>query len=262
MLALSCREVADGRSSSTHGLEEVLRDKLLALVSLQKVDLDIAALRKNAESYPRDIGELENQLAAAKSAIDAEKSKLNDLDHQRSTLESTMSDDKDKVRKWEARLAEQRTTREYSALAREIDIAKKGQVTMAEDLVELGKSAVTQRDVLKTREGELAGRTQELQERIDALKVKLAEVEKQVRGLDEKRADAAKKVDATLLRQYDNVKRKRMPALSAVNAPGTCGGCRMNIPAQRYNQLVASRGIDVCPSCNRIIYAAEALGDA
>ena len=72
-----------------------MRDKLLALVSLQKVDLDIAALRKNAETYPRDIGELENQLTAAKSAIDAEKSKLDDLDRQRSSLELTMSEDKD-----------------------------------------------------------------------------------------------------------------------------------------------------------------------
>ena len=239
-----------------------MRDKLLALVSLQKIDLDIAALRKNAETYPRDIGELENQLAAAKSAIDAEKSKLTDLDRQRSSMELTMSEDKDKVRKWEARLAEQRTTREYSALAREIDIAKKGQVTMGEDLVELGKSAIVQREVLKTREGEFQGRTDELQERIDVLKVKLAEVEQQVKALDEKRAASAKLVDTNLLRQYDNVKRKRMPALCAVHAPGTCGGCRMNIPAQRYNQLVASKGIDVCLSCTRIIYAAESLGGA
>lgn len=239
-----------------------MRDKLLALVSLQKVDLDITALRKNAETYPRDIGDLESQLAAAKSAIDAEKSKLDDLDRQRASLEVTMSEDKDKVRKWEARLAEQRTTREYSALAREIDIAKKGQVTMAEDLVEFGKQAALQREVLKSRESELQGRTAELQERIAALKVKLGDVETQILGLDQKRADAAKQVDVTLLRQYDGVRRKRMPALVAVNAPGTCGGCRMNIPAQRYNQLVASRGIDVCPSCNRIIYAAEALADA
>lgn len=238
-----------------------MRDKLLALVSLQKVDLDIAALRKNAETYPRDIGELEKQLAAAKSAIDAEKSKLGEMEGQRSTLELTISDDKEKVRKWEARLAEQRTTREYSALAREIDIAKKGQVTMAEDLVELGKQSTIQREVVKTREGEFQGRADELQAGIDALKAKLAEVEKQVSALDGTRADAAKQVDTNLLRQYDNVRRKRMPALCAVHAPGTCGGCRMNIPAQRFNQLVASKGIDVCPSCTRIIYAAEALGD-
>ena len=50
-----------------------------------------------------------------------------------------------------------------------------------------------------------------------------------------------------------------MPALVPINHPGTCSGCRMNIPAQRFNTLVATRGIDTCPSCTRIIYAAETL---
>ncbi|HEY0882661.1 MAG TPA: C4-type zinc ribbon domain-containing protein, partial [Archangium sp.] len=77
--------------------------------------------------------------------------------------------------------------------------------------------------------------------------------------IDVKRVDAASKVDERLLRQYDVVRKKRMPALVPVNHPGTCGGCRMNIPPQRFNTLVASKGIDTCPSCTRIIYAAETL---
>ena len=40
---------------------------------------------------------------------------------------------------------------------------------------------------------------------------------------------------------------------------GTCLGCRMNVPPQLYNNLRVSLGTDVCPSCNRIIYAVEAL---
>ena len=165
------------------------------------------------------------------------------------------------MRKWEARLSEQRSTREYSALAREIDIAKKGQMTMSEDVQELGKQIIIQRDVVKTKEGEFTGKTKDLVDRIDALKAKLAEVESQVKSIDEKRAEAAKAVDGSLLRQYDSVRKKRMPAMVSVAAPGTCGGCRMNIPAQRFNQLVASRGIDTCPSCTRMIYAAEVLED-
>jgi predicted nucleic acid-binding Zn-ribbon protein len=106
-----------------------LREKLLALAALQKVDLDIAALKKNAEAYPREMSELEKQLGAAKAAVDAERSKLEQLESQKRSLEETIAEDRDKVRKWEARLAEQRSTREYSALAREIDIAKKGQQT-------------------------------------------------------------------------------------------------------------------------------------
>lgn len=236
-----------------------MRDKLLALVALQKVDLDIAALKKNAEAYPREMGELEKQLQAAKAAVDAERAKLDEQERQKSTLEQTIAEDKDKVRKWEARLTEQRSTREYSALAREIDIAKKGQLTMAEEAQELGRQATIQRELVKAKEAEFTSKTKDLVDRIAALKAKLAEVEAQVKAVDVKRADAAKDVEGALLKQYEVIRKKRMPAMVSVSAPGTCSGCRMNIPAQKFNQLVASRGIDTCPSCTRMIYAAEVL---
>lgn len=236
-----------------------MRDKLLALVALQKVDLDIAALKKNAEAYPREMAELEKQLQAAKAAVDAERTRLDDQERQKATLEQTIAEDKDKVRKWEARLTEQRSTREYSALAREIDIAKKGQLTMAEEVQELGRQATIQRELVKAKEAEFTTKTKDLVDRIAALKGKLAEVEAQVKAIDGKRAEAAKEVEGALLKQYDVIRKKRMPAMVSVSAPGTCSGCRMNIPAQKFNQLVASRGIDTCPSCTRMIYAAEVL---
>lgn len=236
-----------------------MRDKLLALAALQKVDLDIAALKKNAEAYPREMTELEKQLNAAKASVDAERAKLEQLETQKRTLEQNVADDKDKVRKWEGRLSEQRSTREYSALAREIDIAKKGQLTMTEEGQELGRQAVLQREMVKAKEAEFTGKTKNLVDRIDVLKAKLAEVEAEVRAVDVKRAEAAKEVEVALLRQYDVIRKKRMPAFVPVSHPGTCSGCRMNIPPQRFNTLVATRGIDTCPSCTRMIYASETL---
>jgi predicted nucleic acid-binding Zn-ribbon protein len=236
-----------------------LREKLLALAALQKVDLDAAALKKNADAYPREIADLEKQLATQRAAVDAERLKLDDLDKQRLNLEQTIADDKDKVRKWEGRLTEQRSTREYSALAREIDIAKKGQTTMAEDVVELGKQATLQRDLVRQKDLEFHARTKDLNDRIETLRARLAEVEAQARAVDGLRTEAARTVDRDLLRRYDTIRKKRMPALVPVVAPGTCMGCRMNIRPQKYNELVASRGVTECPSCSRIIYAAEVL---
>lgn len=236
-----------------------MREKLLALAALQKVDVEVAALKKNADAYPKDIGELENQLAVAKAAVDAERTKLDELEKQRLTLEQTIVDDKDKVKKWEARLTEQRSTREYSALAREIDIAKKGQQTMAEEVVELGRQATIQREVVRVKSAEFTERSKELLEKIGALKEKLAAAEAAVSALDGTRAAAAKGVDESLLKRYDVVRKKRMPAMSPLIAPGVCKGCGMKLRAQLYNTLVASKGVDTCPSCSRIVYAAEVL---
>ena len=97
------------------------------------------------------MAELEQELGAARSAIEAERSRLADIERQKRTLEQNITDEKDKVKKWEARLAEQRSTREYSALAREIDIAKKANLTMAEELVELGKTLGAAREAVKAQ---------------------------------------------------------------------------------------------------------------
>ncbi len=235
-----------------------MREKLKALAELQKVDLEVAALRKAADIHPRQLAELERELGTARSAVEAERIRVADIERQRAALEQNITDEKDKVKKWEARLSEQRSTREYSALAREIDIAKKANQTMADELVELTKTLATARETVKGREAEFSTRQEQLTGRMDELKGKLAGVEQQVKELEGKRSGVATGVDATLLRRYELVRKKRLPALVGVVA-GTCQGCNMNVPPQLYNNLRVSLGTDVCPSCNRIIYAVEAL---
>lgn len=238
-----------------------MREKLKVLVELQKVDLEVATLRKAADIHPRQIAELERELGAARSAIEAERSRVADIEKQKAQLEQNISDEKDKVKKWEARLSEQRSTREYSALAREIDIAKKANLTMGEELAELTKQLGAAREAIKAKEAEYATKQQGLSGRMAELKGKLSEAEAQVKELEGRRAGVASGVDSTLLRRYETVRKKKLPALVGVVA-GTCQGCNMNVPPQLYNTLRVTLGTDVCPSCNRIIYAIEALQDA
>jgi len=235
-----------------------LQQKLKALSDLQKVDMEIASLRKAAEVHPKQIAELEKDLGAARSAVEAERNRLLDIERQKRTLEQNITDEKEKVKKWEARLAEQRSTREYAALAREIDIAKKANQTMAEELVELGKAHATAREAVKAREQELSARQDQVGGRLSDLKAKIQAADSQFKELDEKRAKAATGVDPTLLKRYEMVRKKRMPALAPV-VGGTCQGCNMSLPPQFSNTLRSTLGTDVCPSCHRIIFAAEAL---
>src|SRR5258705_448542 len=82
---------------------------------------------------------------------------------------------------------------------------------------------------------EIAGRARDLSGKMNELRAKLAEAEAGVKGLEDKRADAAKAVDVTLLRRYDAVRKKGMPAMVPLAPPNTCTGCRMNVPPQLYN---------------------------
>jgi len=231
---------------------------LKALADLQKVDLEVLALRKSAEVYPRQMGELERELSVAKSEVEAERNKLLDVERQRRTLEQNIVEEKEKVRKWEARLSEQRSTREYAALAREIDIAKKANATMAEELVELGKIQVQLREVVKGKDQQYAAKVADVGGKLNELRAKVAGFEGQVKEPEGKLAEVAKAVHPPLLSRYETVRKRRSPALVTV-VSGTCQGCNMSVPPQLYNNLKTSLETDICPSCHRIICAPEAL---
>lgn len=235
-----------------------MQERLKALADLQKVDLEIVALRKTAEVYPRQMGELERELSMARSEVEAERAKLLDVERQRRTLEQNISEEKEKVRKWEARLSEQRSTREYAALAREIDIAKKANGTMAEELVELGKMQAQLREVAKTKEQQYGVKVGDIGGKLNELRAKVAGFEGQLRELEGKRAEVGKGVHPPLLSRYETVRKRRSPVLVTVIA-GTCQGCNMSVPPQLYNNLKTSLETDICPSCHRIICAPEAI---
>ncbi len=237
-----------------------MKEKLLALTELQKVDLELAALKKSHEIFPRNLAEVEKELGVARSALEAERSRVADLERQRHTLEQTIADEKDKVKKWEARLAEQRSTREYSALAREIDIAKKSNLNMADELVELSKGLASAREGLTAHEATFMATRTDLDARATELKSKMAEAGSQTRELEAKRARAQEGIDPKLLRRYEAIRKKKLPALAALRG-STCTGCNMNIPPQLANTLRNTRGTDECPNCHRIIYQPEALGE-
>ena len=238
-----------------------MRQKLKALAALQAVDVQILDLAKSGEGHPKRLAELEGQLGQARSAADAERARLDDNERQRDDLEERIKQEKDKVRKWEARLVEMRTTREYTALSREVDIAKKSNQNMQEEMLalmqtgeDIEKALIARREEFKAKEAAIATEMKDLRD-------KMAAIQKGVKELEEKRTVEAKNVDGSLLRKYDAIRAKRGVALVAV-IQGTCQGCHINIPPQLYNTVVQLKSIETCPRCNRILYVPEVLEGA
>jgi hypothetical protein len=235
-----------------------IKEKLRALQALQTVDLEINELQHAGEAYPKRLGELDAERATARVRVEAERSRLTENERLRREKETEIQAEKEKIKKWEARLAEQRTTREYTALAREIDIAKKAMLNLDEELKGLGGQVESIKKALADREGELnrfedasAAERAELEGQIKSLS-------SQVAALSEKRTGLSQNVDRELLGRYDSVRRANGSGMAAV-VGGICGGCHMHVRRQLYNILLAGSSIETCPSCNRLIYAAEAL---
>src|SRR3954468_21957201 len=129
---------AAGAQRRTPLWEDTLsREKLKALEELQQVDLRIRDLSAEAETHPARLRQIETERNQAKAQLDATRGRLADNERARRQNEQLLQLEKEKVRKWESRLNELKTPREYAALARELDIAKKTNQTADEEIKRL-----------------------------------------------------------------------------------------------------------------------------
>lgn len=230
-----------------------MHDLLKALSALQRVDAELDELVRNSREFPNRLAELDAKLGAARQSTDQDRKKLADLEEQKRMLEEQLSADKDKIKKWEARLSEQRSTREYAALAREIDIAKKQNTTTAEEIVAISKEIQEAREALDRSEQAFAELESGVSEDKARLEAALGETNEKEAKLSKRRDEAAKSVPAQMLRRYDLIHRRRGTVIVPV-MNGACSGCRMSLPPQLHNQLLARPKLDACPSCGRMIY--------
>ena len=119
-----------------------LREKLKALEELQQIDLETNEVRSELEGIGPRRAEVEEKVREARRSYDEEKGRLEANERERRGLETLLGMERDKVKKWEGRLGEIRTPREYAALSREIDIARKTNDTQSEQLKALTGQAV------------------------------------------------------------------------------------------------------------------------
>jgi predicted nucleic acid-binding Zn-ribbon protein len=236
-----------------------LREKLKALEELQQIDLEVNDVRAELEGIAPRRAEVEVKVKEARRSYDDEQGRLDGNERERRQLETLLGMERDKVKKWEGRLGEIRTPREYAALSREIDIARKSNDTQSEQLRALTAQAAEIQKALEERAEWLAEQEEATQGELEGLDGRRAQVEKRLQDLESRRVEAARAVEPSLLARYENIKRRRAGVALAPVVGMTCKGCHRNVPPQLAITLQRADSIETCPNCHRIIYAAEAL---
>ena len=236
-----------------------LREKLRALEELQQIDLESHEVRAALDAVPARRAAVEQKVLEARRAYDEQKGRLEQNERERRQIDLLLAMERDKVKKWEGRLGEIKTPREYAALSREIDIAKKTNESQGEQ-GKLLQAAYGELQAALEQRGELLGNAEDAaQAGLAELERAAAEGEARLAALAGRRAAAAAQVDPGLLAKYENIKRRRAGVAVAPVVGSTCKGCHRNIPPQLSIVLQRADTIETCPNCHRIIYSAAAV---
>lgn len=231
-----------------------MQEKMNLLRDLQEIDQEISIIETTRCGYEKELSSFAARVAEVQTMLDQLNAEIDQLRQDEAQIEQELHKQRDNVARVEARLPGIQTQKEYVAVLKEIDVAKKGNKELEEKLQEkrkeiaiLVEDQVEKQVSLDAISGNARARGSELDQLLSATG---SQLDQHTRNREKVAADVPK----SLLRKYQGLFSRRNGMALAVARNGACLGCNMQLPPQLFNQLLQGADLQTCPHCNRILY--------
>jgi hypothetical protein len=230
-----------------------LKDQLLLLTELQRHDARIQELEQMKKSFPAKLETMTADLRRVEQMLDRERSQLTETESWRQRQQDEAKSDEDRALAAKQRSAAVKNAKEYMASERELQATRKSAQERQEEVGKLVDAVGTAKKSIEQHEADFTALKEHVAGEAKAAESKIAELDAQIADERKLREVAAKRVRPDVLKKYSAIRMRRGLAMAPVKN-GTCQGCNMNIPPHVFNQLQRGDSIELCGTCNRIIY--------
>jgi len=231
-----------------------VKNKMNLLKDLQEIDQEISSIEATRLGYRDELVQFEADTNRIQEMLDQLGDEVAVLRQGEAELQQALLKEKDNVVRVEARLPEIQTQKEYVAVLKEIDTAKKSNKEIEEQVLAKKEEIATLEGDLQEKDSELAAIQEKATARGAELQQLLDESETILLKRTQTRESVAKELPTTLLRKYHTLFKRRGGLALALASNGACLGCHMQLPPQQFNRLLQVSEIQTCPHCNRILY--------
>lgn len=231
-----------------------MQDKIKLLKELQAIDQGLKNVRQGREALEKEQATLGSETDRIRAMVENLAAELAKLREERRTLQLALEQEEQNIRRSEGHLPAIKTQKEYVAVLKEIDTAKKLNKDLQDRIqAKDGEIAAITRD-REEKEQELADLTAKVSDRLEEIARRLAECESQFGAQVQDRDSLFDQLPVSLRKRYQLLFERR-GGLAVVEARnGTCSGCNMHLPPQLFNTLFTIQEIQSCPHCNRLLY--------
>ena len=222
---------------------------------MAEVDVRLFEMRKKQRQYPRMLEEKRRQLDAEQLILNELTGPWEALENQIGQKEATIQVALDTIEKFEEHMKQVTTQKEFLAAKKQVEEARKINTQLQNEILE----ARMKQDELSPRLQEVRVRYNNVletyQEEEGRLLKELEQMEKETAEEESRLKVLSEEIGKHLFSDYLRLVRGgKLPAIVPVIS-GTCGGCRMTIPPQSFNLLIAKPDdLHTCSHCNRIVY--------
>lgn len=229
-------------------------EQLGHLIKLQALDVQLYRLRRERESKPRLIEELETRRNEEQAAVKAleEKIKANQL--KRKQRELDLQAKEEGVKKLQVQLYQLKTNKEYQTMQQEIEGVKADNSRIEDEILMLMEEAETLNKDLTKEKGLFAEAERRLNEDKKKIESEIASIDGEISNFEVQRKELAASVDKKVLTHYEKVLANRDGLALAAVKSHACQGCFLNLPPQVINEIKMKEKLVTCESCARILY--------
>ena len=231
-----------------------MQKQLQLLRDLQELDAEKKVIEQEQQAGLKEQRTLKDELDRIQKMVDSLADEISVLEAEKSELVKTLALEEENVERSEGRLPQIKTQKEYVAVLKEVDTAKKLAKELQANIDAKNEILASLLADKEEKDGELATCTAETDARCAEIETSLATVNGKLAEMDRNRQLLLDELPKSMRKRYGLLVTRRA-GLAVVEArDGACLGCHMHLPPQMYNSLFVLKEVQSCPHCNRLLF--------
>jgi predicted nucleic acid-binding Zn-ribbon protein len=234
--------------------EKKLRSQIEILASLQTVDREIKEQKGIKQKLLGELESKQNEIDAKKREIELLTAAYSEKEKLRQEKDRVLQNEGKKAVDKRMRMNRIKNIKELQALQREIEQIKESNGELEDELIKIMEELDGIKSGMKSKQEELAKIHDDWKHKQEQMRAQVSGIDKAVSEASTRRQSIASQVTRDLISRYELLFSRRGGTAVVEVAGGICQGCYMNIPPQLWNEIIKSDKVNLCPSCQRILY--------
>jgi predicted nucleic acid-binding Zn-ribbon protein len=229
--------------------------KAKQLYELQEIDLDIQRKTETLDRVKDNIGK-DDDLVAARAALDTARKDLMDLEHQQRNAEWGVDELEKKIAGEEKKLYDGsvKNPRELMNLQQEIDNIRDQRREREDKLLSIMMEVDAAQQDVANKQDEAEAMNRDWEEEQKLLIKEQTELEANLTALAQQRESLINLIDIASINIYEELRRVKHGLAVAKLVQGRCQGCRISLPVSDQQKARVGQKLATCSNCGRILY--------
>jgi uncharacterized protein len=229
-------------------------EKLKSLITIQKIDSKIDAIRVMRGELPIEVADLVDGIEGLNARKNRTEEEINGIQDFINQKKEAIKESQELINKYKKQSDDVKNSREFEAVNKELEMqeleVKLHEKHIKDAMEDIGEKAISLEKIKK----EVSTKETNLKHKQDELDKITAETEKEEKAYQKQNETALSSLDERTQVSYNKIRSNFRNGLAVVPIlRDACGGCFNAVPPQKQSEIRQHKKLMICENCGRIL---------